>query len=90
MPTAQQRNVELYKSTAVLAVATGRAEAELVKLLEDEEIDGVLVVDAWLVRESVVREYIDATKARTKKKQAPLSSSRRNRKLVQSHGARRA
>jgi len=58
LPTAQQRNDELYKGVKDLAALTGLSEATLVPLLEAEKIRGEYVAGAWIARESDVRAYI--------------------------------
>ena len=58
LPTAQQRNDELYKGVKDLAVLTGLSEATLVPLLETEKIQGMRMAGSWIARESDVRAYI--------------------------------
>ena len=60
LPTAEQRNDELYKSVKDLAVLTGLSEATLVPLLVAEKIRGMYVAGVWIARESDVRAYIQA------------------------------
>lgn len=66
MPTAADRNAEQYKTTKDLAALFGLSESKLVRLLKDEKIDGVHVVDGWLARESSVADYLRKGKPRTK------------------------
>lgn len=58
LPTAQQRNDEIYKGVKDLAVLTGLSEATLVPLLEAAKIPGMHVAGTWIARESDVRAYI--------------------------------